>query len=271
MSSVIPDPSTILIFDSGVGGLSVLSEIKKALPTADYIYLFDNEAFPYGELDHSTLIYRVNQLIQCVLKRHQIDLVVIACNTASTIVLPSLREALSIPIVGVVPAIKPASYISNKAVGLIATPATVTREYTHKLIDSFSKDIPVELLGSTSLVTMAEDKLRGKDLDQEQLQSILMPLRGKIDVAVLGCTHFPLIKREIQQALGDDVCLIDSGKAIANRVMSLLNKKEQDLQEKEAVHYKVYSSAAPKEETALNITFEKLGFQPIEMIQIQDA
>ncbi len=176
---------TILIFDSGVGGLSVFLEIRKQLPNANYIYLFDNKAFPYGELESNVLITRVNELVNTVTTEHKVDIVVIACNTASTIVLPSLRASLSIPIVGVVPAIKPASSVANKAVGLIATPATIKREYTHTLIRSFSENTPVKLLGSTKLVNLAENKLRGEDVPIEQLKEILLPLIGKIDVAVL--------------------------------------------------------------------------------------
>lgn len=123
----------VLVFDSGVGGLSVYQEIKCLLPQLDYIYIFDNEAYPYGELEQSVLIQRVKALVLDFVAKHEVDLVVIACNTASTIVLPTLREELTIPIVGVVPAIKPASLLSTKAVGLIATPATVTREYTHEI------------------------------------------------------------------------------------------------------------------------------------------
>ncbi|MFA0519979.1 aspartate/glutamate racemase family protein, partial [Vibrio sp. 10N.222.55.E8] len=133
------------------------------------------------------------------------------------------RAGNLIPIVGVVPAIKPASLLANKAVGLIATPATITREYTHDLIKNFSINKRVELLGSTRLVDMAENKLRGEAIDLEELQQILQPMINTIDVAVLGCTHFPLIKTEIQQVLGKDVLLVDSGKAIAKRVQGLLD------------------------------------------------
>lgn len=133
--------------------------------------------------------------------------------------------------VGVVPAIKPASNLANKAVGLIATPATVTRQYTQELIRDFSQSKPVELLGSTRLVDMAEEKLRGTPVSNQELKAVLSPMIGKVDVAVLGCTHFPLIKEEIQSVLSEQVVLVDSGEAIARRVKELLNletrKKEK--------------------------------------------
>lgn len=250
----------VLIFDSGVGGLSVYQEIISLLPQLDCTYLFDNAAYPYGELAQEVLLNRVERLILSLVKRQCFDLVVIACNTASTIVLPMLRGTLSIPVVGVVPAIKPASLVANKAIGLIATPATITRQYTHDLIRNFSSEKSVELLGSTRLVDIAEEKLRGKTPDNNELATILRPLIDKIDVAVLGCTHFPLIKAEIQRVLGDDVILIDSGQAIARRVQQLLGIASGA--EHRSLHG-IYSSAPPWQESALNKNLRAIGFNPV--------
>ena len=258
----------ILIFDSGVGGLSVYKEISQLLPNHNYIYVFDNEAYPYGELDQQVLIQRVQSIVASFVVSHAIDIVVIACNTASTIVLPTLRANNLIPIVGVVPAIKPASLLANKAVGLIATPATITREYTHELINNFSSNKRVELLGSTRLVDMAEDKLRGEAIDLEELQLILQPMINTIDVAVLGCTHFPLIKSEIQQVLGKSVLLVDSGKAIAKRVQDLLDLDSGD---KERGLREVFCSAPPKKESALNSMLKQLGFSSVQIRPLQDV
>ncbi|RTZ13814.1 glutamate racemase [Vibrio aquaticus] len=251
----------ILIFDSGVGGLSVYKEIHNKLPQLEYLYIFDNEAYPYGELDHDTLIARVDNLVTSLVEKYNIDLVVIACNTASTIVLPTLRAKLTIPVVGVVPAIKPASNLANKAVGLIATPATITRPYTHELIRDFSQSKPVELLGSTRLVDIAEEKLRGKSVDLDELKKILLPIENKIDVAVLGCTHFPLIKDEIQIVLSDRVLLVDSGEAIARRVEDLLRIEKE---EREVGTREIFSTAPPWKEGALNKALNHLGFSSVQ-------
>jgi glutamate racemase len=256
----------VLVFDSGVGGLSVYQEIAAQLPQLNYIYLFDNEAYPYGELPQDRLLDRVERLVTAAVIKESIDLVVIACNTASTIVLPSLRSKLDIPIVGVVPAIKPASLISLKAVGLIATPATITRQYTHDLIRHFSHNKNVELLGSTVLVEMAEGKLRGQAVNLDQLEQILRPLINTIDVAVLGCTHFPLIREEIGMVLGSKVTLIDSGKAIAERVKVLLNL-ERGIEHHQP--HKIYSSAPLIQEGTLSEYLSELGFGPIETFPIQ--
>ncbi|WP_342029489.1 glutamate racemase [Vibrio sp. S9_S30] len=246
----------VLIFDSGVGGLSVYIELKALLPQLEYLYLFDNAAYPYGELDGDTLVYRVQTLITQYCREYDIDLVVIACNTASTLVLPHLRAALSIPIVGVVPAIKPASLISKIGVGLIATPATITRDYTHDLIKDFAKDTEVKLLGSTKLVEMAERKLRSETVCPEEMRELLEPLINQIDVAVLGCTHFPLLKDEISRVL-NGVVLIDSGNAIARRVAFLL-KASSGLERKQL--NRIFCSAPPRGDDALNSTLKKMGF-----------
>ncbi|CAH0524357.1 Glutamate racemase [Vibrio hippocampi] len=253
--------NNILIFDSGVGGLSVFKEIYRRLPHDNYFYLFDNEAYPYGELSQSILIERTCRLINQMMDEQPIDIVVIACNTASTVVLPHLRSQLSIPVVGVVPAIKPASLISTKAVGLIATPATVSRQYTRDLIRDFAPEKEVVLLGSTRLVEMAEEKLRGFPIDLTELQQVLNSLIGQIDVAVLGCTHFPLLKQEISTVLGDDVVLVDSGSAIAKRVAYLLG--EGSIQQEKG-ELRAFCSAPPFEEEALNQSLKTFSFSPIE-------
>ncbi len=264
-----PKKKKVLVFDSGVGGLSVFKEIHRLLPQLDYLYLFDNQAYPYGELDQDILISRVNQLVTALVEQHLADIVVIACNTASTIVLPSLRKNLTIPVVGVVPAIKPASFIACQGVGLIATPATVTRQYTHQLIHDYSQGKSVELLGSTRLVDMAEEKLRGKDVCIKELRGILTPLRNKVDVAVLGCTHFPLIKEEIHQALDGKVTLVDSGEAIARRVQALLSCESNKEIEEGAKN--IYASAPPWHEDALNWCLAKLGFSPVQIYRLPDV
>ncbi|MBV1840040.1 glutamate racemase [Photobacterium ganghwense] len=252
----------VLIFDSGVGGLSVYQEIYAQLPDVQYIYTFDDAAFRYGELPESELIERTSYIVNLLVARHQIDLVVVACNTASTIVLPTLRGQLTIPVVGVVPAIKPAALLSQqKVIGLLATPATVQRAYTDSLIRQFARDCEVLRIGSTRLVEMAEQKLRGEAVDLEELREILSPWRQRVDCIVLGCTHFPLIKAEIQQAFEQPVQIVDSGKAIANRVKALLGeipceRKEPNL---------TYNSAAVLP-AALNTSLQAMHLQTIKSL-----
>ena len=269
--------SNVLIFDSGVGGLSVFQEIKAFLPNLNYTYVFDNAAYPYGELPPETLKRRVLEIVIQHVALHDIDLVVIACNTASTLVLPDLREQLSISVVGVVPAIKPASIQANRSVALIATPATVKREYTQELIDNFSGGKTIEMLGLTRMVDIAEEKLRGKAVDLNELSDLLAPINTHhIDVAVLGCTHFPLVKEEIQAVLGGDVILIDSGNAIARRVKELLQSREkkQDCatdSQGSVKRHAIFSTAPPWQAEVLNETLSDLGFSPVTVCPILGA
>ncbi|GEA52881.1 glutamate racemase [Vibrio inusitatus NBRC 102082] len=260
----------ILMFDSGVGGISVFKDIKARLPWVSVTYAFDNEAYPYGELSQDELVDRVEKYVQHFVETQNISLVVIACNTASTVVLPRLRDKFSIPIVGVVPAIKPASQRANLGVGLIATPATVTREYTHDLIKDFAKDKDVKMVGTTELVDMAEQKLRGVSIDLTLLAQVLQPLKGNIDVAVLGCTHFPLLRNEIHQVLGADVMLVDSGEAISRRVEFLL-KEILATNTSDELSYDVYCSAEPYSRSALQSSFTELGFSEIRIHPLKGA
>ncbi|WP_341502796.1 glutamate racemase [Gallaecimonas sp. GXIMD4217] len=220
--------SQLLFFDSGVGGLSVWREVQQLLPGLSSIYCMDDEAFPYGELAEPVLVRRVLGAFEALTARHDIELAVVACNSASTLVLPALREHFDFPIVGVVPAIKPAAGLSRTGhIGLLATPGTVRRPYTRQLIAEFAPHCQVSLIGSSELVTQAERKLRGQGVQMAKLEEVLRPwLDSGPDVVVLGCTHFPLLREEIGQILGSRVQLVDSGTAIANRVRALVGDIE---------------------------------------------
>ncbi|WEM44076.1 glutamate racemase [Photobacterium sp. DA100] len=253
----------VLIFDSGVGGLSVYQEIYAQLPNVHYIYAFDDAAFPYGELLEEELIERTRHLVSLLVERHNVDLVVVACNTASTVVLPTLRECLAIPVVGVVPAIKPAATLSKrKVIGLLATPATVQREYTDLLISQFASHCEVLRIGSTRLVEIAEQKLRGQAVSISELKVILAPWHDKVDCIVLGCTHFPLIKEEISQALDGGVIIIDSGRAIANRVKDLLGEITTACNESNLT----YKSAAGNNTAALDRSLATMHLGPVRSL-----
>lgn len=231
----------VLFFDSGMGGLSVLKETAKLIPEASLYYLFDHEGFPYGKKTEEYLRQRVRSLLEQTIKVIRPDVIVIACNTASTTVLPILREAIDVPVVGVVPAIKPAAELSKKkSIALLATPGTVNRAYTDFLINEFAYDCKVMRIGSEELVHLAEDALLSacqahmsfdqfckEGCDMEWLSKILQPILTcpddkRPDTVVLGCTHFPLVKKQIAAILGPSITLIDSGEAVARRVSALL-------------------------------------------------
>lgn len=222
---------TILVFDSGVGGLSVYREVKKLIPNAHYIYAFDNEAFPYGEKSEEFIIDRVYQIVNAIAKKHPLTIAVIACNTASTVSLPNLRANFAFPIVGVVPAIKPATKLTrNGVVGLLATRGTVNREYTKELIERFATDCKVISLGSAELVQLAERKLHGEILPLDEVAQAVKPwikMKEAPDTVILGCTHFPLIVEELEKVLPSGTRFIDSGAAIARRTVWLINNQAE--------------------------------------------
>ena len=214
-----------LIFDSGVGGLSVVAEIRKLLPEIQLTYVADDAFRPYGEKTDLELRERLPGLLLTLCEAVKPDLVVIACNTASTTALGEIRSALNIPVVGVVPAIKPAALMSKTgSFAVLGTPATIRRQYVDQLISDFASDLEVVLKGSTKLVALAEEKLSGRPIDSLALKTEIAPLfqQSKIDSIVLACTHFPLIKDEIEAAAPYPVKLIDSGAAIARRVKTIL-------------------------------------------------
>lgn len=222
----------ILVFDSGVGGLSIVGEIRRALPQATISYASDNGYFPYGTKSESALVDRVDRVLRALVKETHPHMIVVACNTASTVALPHVRAHFSLPIVGVVPAIKPAAQTSrSKVIGLLGTPGTVTRDYTRQLINDFAADCQILPVGSSALVELAELKLRGQEPDSNQFLEALQPLIqsehfAALDTVVLACTHFPLVREELSAALGKPVSWVDSGEAIARRVSSLLASGE---------------------------------------------
>ena len=198
------------------------------MPDCSYIFVGDNLAYPYGEKDEDELNKRVWDVMERIVGQFNPDLAVVACNTASTVVLPLLRAKHTMPIVGVVPAIKPASRLSRtRHIGVLATPGTIKRVYTDKLIEQYASDCKVTKVGSSKLVTIAEDKLYGKAVDPMALISELQPflMTDDCDIIVLSCTHFPLLNKEIMDIFkvnNRDVTLIDSGLGIANRVAFLI-------------------------------------------------
>jgi glutamate racemase len=218
--------SCILLFDSGIGGLSVFNNIKLALPYAEYHYFADHAAAPYGDKNDHWLDRQIIHLVTALNRSISPDLIVIACNTASTLSLQALREHISTPVIGVVPAIKTAADSPNsKLIGLLATPATINRPYINDLIIKYAKNKPVLSIGSTELVRLAEQKIAGKIASNDKIKSIIQPLlTARCDHIVLGCTHFPLLKEELE-SIAPNVTWIDSGKAIGLRVLQVLDKQ----------------------------------------------
>lgn len=218
--------SRILIFDSGVGGLSVAARVHEHLPGVSIVYLADNAAFPYGDQPESVVIERCCMLIGQALECYPCDAVVVACNTASTVALPHLRALTMVPVIGVVPAVKPAaSQTVNRRIGVLATPATVSRPYLDELINEFAAGCQVERLGHPGLVEWAEALVRGEPVPQGELDEVVASLASAgVDTVVLGCTHYPLILDNLKRSLPGVRFWVDSGDAIARRVAWILSQ-----------------------------------------------
>jgi glutamate racemase len=223
----VAGPLTILVFDSGLGGLTVLREVVRARPDAHYVYVADDAFFPYGHHSEEQIIARVVPLIGGLIASHAPDLVVIACNTASTLVMSHLRGEYRVPFVGTVPAIKPACASSKtRRVSVLGTKGTVKREYTKRLIDDFAQGCEVTLVGSGELASLAEAALNGNEVSDNDIAVELAPCfvdgATRTDTVVLACTHYPLLLDRLIRLAPWPVDWIDPAPAIARRVSDLL-------------------------------------------------
>jgi glutamate racemase len=221
--------ATIVVFDSGLGGLTVFREAVTARPDATFVYVADDTFFPYGSHSEAEVVERVVPLMADVIAVHRPDLVVIACNTASTLVLPELRARFGVPFVGTVPAIKPACLSSHsRLVSVLGTEGTVQREYTRGLIREFGHGCEVTLVGAARLATVAEAALRGEAVDDGAIAEEIAPCfvtaadGRRTDTVVLACTHYPLLRERLAQLAPWPVDFIDPAPAVARRVTDLL-------------------------------------------------
>ncbi len=225
------DPATILVFDSGLGGLTVFRQIVAARADARYIYLADDAGFPYGSQPEDALIARVTEVLGKAIDAHTPDLVVVACNTASTLALAELRRRFSVPFVGTVPAIKPAcAQSTSKRVTVLGTQATVSREYTRTLIREFAGDCDVKLVGSQRLAAFAEAELVGapvidREIEGEIAACFIDADARRTDTVVLACTHYPLLLDRFRAVAPWPVQWLDPAPAIARRVADLLRDR----------------------------------------------
>lgn len=220
---------SILVLDSGIGGLTVLREIAHARPDAACIYAADDAAFPYGDWDEAPLIRRVEAVVDVLVKRFEPDLVVVACNTISTLVLPTLRGRFpDLPFVGTVPAVKPAVAASRSGrITVLATPGTVRRDYTRGLIDAYAGTCRVDLVGSARLAALAEAELAGEPPPDDAIRAEIAPCfvdadGRRTDVVVLACTHYPLLLERMRRLAPWPVTWIDPAPSVARRVTAIL-------------------------------------------------
>jgi glutamate racemase len=223
-----PSSPTILVFDSGLGGLSVYREVVTLCPAARYVYLADDAGFPYGGRRDEEIVQRVCEVMENAIARYAPGCVVIACNTASTLVLPHLRARFSVPFVGTVPAIKPAAAKSRSGrIAVLATPGTIGRDYTRELIAKFAGTCRVDLVGASRLAALVEDELTGVPVSDADLLAEIEPCfrdgdGAATDIVVLACTHYPLLVERLAKLAPWPVDWLDPAPAIARRVAALL-------------------------------------------------
>lgn len=224
----------ILFFDSGIGGLTVLRETRIFIPDRKFIYVADDAAFPFGAWDEGALKAHIIELFKKLLQHHNPVLCIVACNTASTLVLKDLRGAHpDIPFIGTVPAIKPAAeQTRSKLISVLATPGTVKRAYTRDLISSFASKCHVRLVGSAKLAGFAEDYLRRRPVDCNELKNEIAPCfvekdGNHTDIVVLACTHYPFLVNLFRKYAEWPVDWIDPAEAVAKRALSLLPDAEK--------------------------------------------
>ena len=223
---------TVLVFDSGIGGLTVLREARVLMANRKFVYVADDAAFPYGDWEEGALCERMVRLFGELITRWKPEICVIACNTASTIGISALREAYpEQQFVGTVPAIKPAAErTSSGLVSVLATPGTVKRQYTRDLIEQYASKCHVTLVGSTKLAALAEIYMRGGFTDEEAVKKEIMPCFvgdgiRRTDIVVLACTHYPFLVNRMRKMAPWPVDWIDTSEAIARRASDLLQAK----------------------------------------------
>jgi glutamate racemase len=218
----------ILVFDSGIGGLSVLRAMREKLPAARFVYVADDAAFPYGAWEETALSAHVVKVVGGLIDTYRPAAVVIACNTASTLVLPPLRQRFSLPFVGTVPAIKPAAeQTKSGVVAVLATPGTMRRDYTRELIRSFAQSCHVRLVGAPDLAALAEARMRGEPADRDAIARQIAPCFVEVearrtDIVVLACTHYPFLADLMAELAPWPVKWLDPAPAIARRVVTVL-------------------------------------------------
>lgn len=221
---------TILVFDSGIGGLSVLREARMLMHDHPFVYVGDDAGFPYGDWEESALIERMVGLFDTLMEVHQPRVAIVACNTASTLIMPALRKRFDIPFVGIVPAIKPAAErTASGYITVLATPGTIKRRYTLNLIDQFASHCRVNLVGATKLARMAEEHMQGKTIDTTLLANELQPCfveegSKRTDIITLGCTHYPFLVNEMRKLAPWPVDWLDPAEAVARQALRELQR-----------------------------------------------
>ncbi len=254
------------IFDSGVGGLSVLLEIQKLLPDETFIFFADQKNVPYGGKTKDRLIDFVTDAMG-FFESKKVKAVVFACNTATVYTIDEMRKKFDIPIIGTVPVIKTISQITkSKKTAVFSTPATAKSSYLKDLIEKFANGVSVKRVGGSNLEEIVEEGKIADPKTDKVLKKHLIPLvKSGVDAIALGCTHYPFLKEKIQQIVGDKVTLVDSGGAVARRLKQVL-ENEKLLSDKKGVDLFFTTGSAKKfEKVASSLMGSKIKASEIDI------
>jgi len=275
---------TILVFDSGVGGLSVLREARMLIHDHQFIYVGDDAGFPYGDWDGEELTQRIVALFDELIEKYNPSLAIIACNTASTQIMPALRSRFDIPFVGIVPAIKPAAELTSSGlVSVLATPGTISRKYTLGLVDQFASQIEVKLVGATKLAQLAEDHLQGIQIDTVLLKEEIAPCfveheTKRTDIIALGCTHYPFLVNEMRKVAPWPVDWLDPAEAVARQAVRELRRTANNFEHsrsqinEQRQDRAIMTSSIPRPSTArllsgLGLQLQNISFPSLQVIR----
>ncbi|WP_447593361.1 glutamate racemase [Aquipseudomonas campi] len=263
MSSQAP----VGVFDSGVGGLSVLHEIRARLPDESLLYVADSGHVPYGEKSPEFIRER-SQAISAFLLEQGAKALVLACNTATAAAVADLRERYpQLPIVGMEPAVKPAAAVTRSGVvGVLATSGTLKSAKFAALLDRFASDVRVITQPCPGLVEQIEAGELDTPRTRELLQGWVEPLLAEgCDTLILGCTHYPFIKPLLRQLVPKTVSLVDTGAAVARHLQQLLEQRELRAPQGNAAQTRVWSSGDPQ---ALSAVLPKLWDEHVEVLAL---
>lgn len=236
------DNRPIGIFDSGVGGLTILTEIKKLLPRESFIYLADQKNNPYGGRTVAKIKSLSSKVVAFLLKK-DVKLIVVACNTVSVNAIDYLRQEFDVPIIAVVPVVKTlAKKTKTRKTAVFSTPATARSRYLKDLIKKFASEITVYTIGTSKLEHLVEKGIiDGSEIETAIKRSLLPLLAKKVDSIALGCTHYPFLTEEIKKIVGKKVTIYDSGGAVARRVKQIL--AQEDMASAKKLHDLYYTTA----------------------------
>ncbi len=260
----------VLVFDSGIGGLTIVEALRRSAPDLQIDYAADTGFFPYGDKSDAALCERLPMVAAALSAAARPEVFVIACNTASTLALDEVRAALDIPVVGTVPAIKPAAERSQTgAIGLLATPGTVRRAYTDRLIGEFARDVRVVKHGSVDLVRLAEAVAQGHAPPLDLFAAAQAPLfagdaGAAVDTIVLACTHFPIVRDQLAATAPRPVAYIDSGAAIARQTLSVLAARDGAAPRSDQTPPTAYITDDPAGHADLIDVFRRYGFDRVQ-------